>query len=90
MSGNGGAGDADVRVTWEGDRILAAFEKAGYIGLAFYESGARSFYAKRPIHAAIDDPRPVFVEPPSVRSAARALERTLDSLAAWLQPALTR
>ena len=45
---------------------------------------------KRPIHAAIDDPRPVFVEPPSVRSAARALERTLDSLAAWLQPALTR
>jgi tripartite ATP-independent transporter DctP family solute receptor len=38
----------------EGDRILAAFEKAGYIGLAFYESGARSFYAKRPIHAAGD------------------------------------
>ena len=32
-----------------GDRILASFEKAGFVGLAFYESGARSIYAKRPI-----------------------------------------
>jgi predicted acylesterase/phospholipase RssA len=43
----------------------------------------------RSIVAALDDPRPLFVEPPSVKSAARALERTLDSLAASL-PALTR
>ena len=38
----------------EGDKILASFEKAGFIGLAFYESGARSFYAKRPIRSAAD------------------------------------
>ena len=38
----------------EGDRILAAFERAGFIGLAFYESGARSFYARKPIHSAAD------------------------------------
>ena len=44
----------------------------------------------RPIHAALDDPRPLFVEPPSVKSVARALERTLDSLVAWLQPAPMR
>ena len=33
----------------QGDKILAAFEKAGFIGLALYESGARSMYAKKPI-----------------------------------------
>jgi predicted acylesterase/phospholipase RssA len=44
----------------------------------------------RTVRAALDDPRPLFVEPPSVKSVARALERTLDSLAAWLQPALRR
>jgi tripartite ATP-independent transporter DctP family solute receptor len=33
----------------EGDKILAGFEKAGFIGLALYESGARSMYAKKPI-----------------------------------------
>ncbi|HEY4079339.1 MAG TPA: TRAP transporter substrate-binding protein [Burkholderiaceae bacterium] len=38
----------------QGDQILAAFDKAGFIGLAFYESGARSFYAKRPIRSAAD------------------------------------
>lgn len=38
----------------EGDRILAAFERAGYIGLCFYESGARSFYAKKPITSVAD------------------------------------
>src|SRR5690349_21660396 len=32
-----------------GDRILAAFEKAGFVGLCMYESGARSMYAKKPI-----------------------------------------
>jgi tripartite ATP-independent transporter DctP family solute receptor len=34
----------------EGDKILAGFEKAGFVGLALYESGARSMYAKKPIH----------------------------------------
>jgi tripartite ATP-independent transporter DctP family solute receptor len=32
-----------------GDKILAAFEKAGFVGLVMYESGARSMYAKKPI-----------------------------------------
>jgi len=32
-----------------GDKILAAFEKAGFVGLCLYESGARSMYAKKPI-----------------------------------------
>ena len=34
----------------QGDKILAAFDKAGFIGLALYESGARSMYAKKAIH----------------------------------------
>jgi len=34
----------------EGDKILAGFEKAGFVGLALYESGARSMYAKKAIH----------------------------------------
>ena len=38
----------------QGDKVLAAFEKAGFIGLALYESGARSFYAKKPIRSAAD------------------------------------
>ncbi len=38
----------------EGDQILGAFEKAGFIGLAFYESGARSIYARKPIRSAAD------------------------------------
>jgi len=33
----------------QGDKILAAFEKAGFVGLALYESGARSMYAKKPL-----------------------------------------
>jgi tripartite ATP-independent transporter DctP family solute receptor len=33
----------------QGDKILAAFDKAGFIGLCLYESGARSMYAKKPI-----------------------------------------
>ncbi|MBS0450821.1 MAG: TRAP transporter substrate-binding protein [Proteobacteria bacterium] len=37
-----------------GDKILASFEKAGYIGLCFYESGARSVYAKKPIKSVAD------------------------------------
>jgi TRAP-type C4-dicarboxylate transport system substrate-binding protein len=32
-----------------GDKILAAYEKQGFIGLTMYESGARSLYAKKPI-----------------------------------------
>lgn len=38
----------------QGDQILAAFDKAGFIGLALYESGARSIYAKKPIHKLAD------------------------------------
>ena len=38
----------------QGDKILAAFDKAGFIGLAFYESGARSMYAKKPIKTMAD------------------------------------
>lgn len=37
-----------------GDKVLASFEKAGFIGLAFYESGARSVYAKKPIKTVAD------------------------------------
>jgi tripartite ATP-independent transporter DctP family solute receptor len=37
-----------------GDKILASFEKAGFIGLALYESGARSIYAKKPIKSVAD------------------------------------
>jgi tripartite ATP-independent transporter DctP family solute receptor len=38
----------------QGDEVLAGFEKAGFIGLALYESGARSFYSKKPIRSPAD------------------------------------
>jgi tripartite ATP-independent transporter DctP family solute receptor len=38
----------------QGDKILAGFEKAGFIGLCLYESGARSMYAKKPIRSVAD------------------------------------
>src|SRR5882757_2831390 len=38
----------------QGEKILAAFDKAGFIGLALYESGARSMYAKKPIKTVAD------------------------------------
>ena len=38
----------------QGDKILAAFDMAGFVGLAFYESGARSIYAHKPIHSVAD------------------------------------
>lgn len=38
----------------QGEKILAAFDKAGFVGLAFYESGARSMYAKKPIKSVGD------------------------------------
>lgn len=38
----------------QGEKILAAFEKAGFVGLAMYESGARSLYAKKPIRTLAD------------------------------------
>jgi tripartite ATP-independent transporter DctP family solute receptor len=38
----------------QGDRILAGFEKAGFVGLAIYESGARSMYSKKPIKTLAD------------------------------------
>ena len=38
----------------QGDKILAAFDKAGFVGLALYESGARSIYAHKPIRSLAD------------------------------------
>jgi tripartite ATP-independent transporter DctP family solute receptor len=38
----------------QGDKILAAFDKAGFVGLVMYESGARSMYAKKPIRNLAD------------------------------------
>jgi predicted acylesterase/phospholipase RssA len=40
--------------------------------------------AQRPVQAALDDPRALFIEPPDVRSLAHALERTLATLESWL------
>jgi len=37
-----------------GDDILAAFDKAGFVGLALWESGARSIYAKKPVRNLAD------------------------------------
>lgn len=37
-----------------GDEILAAFEPKGLIGLAYYDSGARSLYTKKPIKSMAD------------------------------------
>jgi tripartite ATP-independent transporter DctP family solute receptor len=38
----------------QGDKVLAGFEKSGFIGLALYESGARSVYSKKPIKSIAD------------------------------------
>ncbi|PKU26466.1 TRAP transporter substrate-binding protein [Telmatospirillum siberiense] len=37
-----------------GERVLAKFEKAGFIGLALWESGARNIYAKKPVRTLAD------------------------------------
>lgn len=37
-----------------GEEILKSCESVGYIGLAFYDSGARSIYAKKPIKTVAD------------------------------------
>jgi tripartite ATP-independent transporter DctP family solute receptor len=37
-----------------GEEILRSCDAAGYIGLAFYDSGARSIYAKKPIKTLAD------------------------------------
>lgn len=37
-----------------GDDILATFERAGFIGLALYDAGARSIYAKKPVKVPAD------------------------------------
>lgn len=37
-----------------GDEVLAALEKQGMIGLAFYDGGARSMYTKKPIKTLAD------------------------------------
>jgi NTE family protein len=46
---------------------------------------ARLSERDRPIRSALDDPRPLFVEPPGMKATARALERTLDVLGGWLR-----
>jgi len=38
----------------QGAKILAAFDKAGFVALALYESGARSIYSKKPIRSVAD------------------------------------
>jgi tripartite ATP-independent transporter DctP family solute receptor len=38
----------------QGDKILAAFDKAGFVGLAMYESGSRSIYAKKAVKSVAD------------------------------------
>ncbi len=37
-----------------GEEILKSCESAGFVGLAFYDSGARSIYAKKPIKTVAD------------------------------------
>ncbi|MGC3965389.1 MAG: TRAP transporter substrate-binding protein [Rhodocyclaceae bacterium] len=37
-----------------GDKILAAFDKAGFVALCMYEAGARSVYAKKPVKTVAD------------------------------------
>ncbi|MEC5398836.1 TRAP transporter substrate-binding protein [Uliginosibacterium sp. H1] len=37
-----------------GEEILASFEKAGFVGLALYDAGARSVYAKKPVRQPAD------------------------------------
>lgn len=37
-----------------GDQLLASCEKYGMVGLAFYDSGARSFYTKKPVQSLAD------------------------------------
>lgn len=37
-----------------GDQLLASCEKFGMVGLAFYDSGARSFYTKKPVQSLAD------------------------------------
>ncbi len=37
-----------------GDEILKSCESVGFIGLAFYDSGARSIYAKKPVRTVAD------------------------------------
>ena len=38
----------------QGDQILAAFDKAGFVGLALWESGARSIYSKKEVRNLAD------------------------------------
>jgi tripartite ATP-independent transporter DctP family solute receptor len=43
-----------VLISPVGESILASSRKSGFIGLAYYDSGARSFYAKKPINTPDD------------------------------------
>jgi NTE family protein len=45
---------------------------------------------QRSIRNALSDPRALRIEAPSVKGAARALERTLDALEGWLEPDRTK
>ncbi len=38
----------------QGDQVLAALEKAGWVGLCMYEAGIRSIYAKKPVRTLSD------------------------------------
>ncbi len=37
-----------------GEQVLKSFEKAGFVGLVLWESGARSVYAKKPVRSLAD------------------------------------
>jgi len=37
-----------------GDEVLAGFQQHGFVGLAFYDSGARSIYGKKPVKTLAD------------------------------------
>src|SRR6187402_764494 len=37
-----------------GDELLTSFDKVGFVALATYEAGSRSFYAKKPIRSPAD------------------------------------
>jgi len=37
-----------------GDEILASCDQKGYVGLAYYDSGARSIYTKKPVRVLAD------------------------------------
>ena len=73
-----------------GEEILKSCESQGFIGLAFYDSGARSIYAKKPVKTAgrrqgHEDPRAA--ERPVGRAGQRdGRERHADAASARSTP----